>query len=101
MKLDFIKNHELDFVAQDLTEMAKSAKLIPLEAGQRLFKQDTDSTEMYLILQGRVMATYSLASKDKKALFFGVKDTAADGMVKTLKTLHMVKNTVRDALEEN
>lgn len=101
LELDFIKNHELDFVSQDLTEMAKSAKLIACDAGQNLFKQYTETTEMFLILQGRAMATYSLASKDKKALYFGQKDIAADGMIKTLKTLHIVKNTVEQALEDN
>ena len=87
MKLDFIKNSDHNLAPTDLTELVKSAEMHGYEAGERILKQDTDSNSMCFILQGRILATYHLAQKDKAAIFLGKKDAANDGLVKTFKTL--------------
>ena len=87
MNLDFITKSEHQFIASDISELAKSVTLNWFEPGIRIVKQDEDAESFMMILQGSVLASYKLAEKDKAALFLGKKTTEADGFVKSLQTL--------------
>ena len=92
MNLDVIANSEHQFIARDLSELAKSVSLKRFEPGMRIVKQDEDADSFMTILQGSVLASYKLAEKDKAALFLGKKTTGADGFVKSLQTLANYKS---------
>lgn len=47
---DFIKNHELQFLPQDLSELVKTAKLVELPPLQNLCKEDDESDSLYFVM---------------------------------------------------
>jgi len=87
MSLDFIKKSEQNFHPSDLTELAKSVSLEKIPIGKRAIQQDDDANSLVFVVKGRLMVTYKLAEQDKRNTFLGKKDTTADGLVKSMKTL--------------
>ena len=87
MSLDFIKKSEQNFHPSDLTELAKSVSLEKIPVGKRAIHQDDDANSLVFVVKGRLMATFKLAEQDKMNTFLGKKDTTADGLVKSMKTI--------------
>lgn len=59
-----------------------------------LCHEGDDADCMYFVIQGELIATYTLAAVDLHAQFFGKKSstTNADGLIKALSTVKMVKD---------
>ena len=94
-KLDFIRDNPLKFENSDLIELARQAKLVPVEPMTNVFNEGELADTMYLIMQGSFIVTYSWAEVDTAALYWGhkQKDINPDGYIKGLIELrHMQKD---------
>ena len=65
-EVDVIAN-KADIQTQDLACMVKNAKLVDLQRGERLCTQDEEAEHMFLLLHGKMCATYELKTTNGKA----------------------------------
>lgn len=93
MEFDFVKESEYNFLASDLTEMAKSCKLRVVDPLKPLYKAKEDANSMFFVIQGALVASYKLQSKDRRAIYLNKSHATknADGVFKSLMVIQKLK----------
>jgi len=101
-ELDFIKNHEPKLLPQDLMDMIKHVKVHELKALTQLCHEGDDADCAYFVMQGCLVATYTLTKNDKQAVFKGTKnlENNPDEIIKALTLINMVESAGLQAVAD-